>query len=492
MSSLWTTSSNPEVLDVILIGAGISGINSAYRLKTYFPHVRYAILESRDEIGGTWNQYTYPGVRSDSSMHTLGFAWNPFPYPQPIGTGAQILKYLKDTASEHHIAEHILFGHKVISSDWSSQNQEWTVTASHEGKQKHLTARWIILGTGFYDAEAPAQANIPGIDSFKGDVLRPQFWPKDYEYENKRIALIGSGATAVSMLPTLAEKAAQVTMIQRSPTYIIAEDNSAWLQDYLPLFIVLAFRRLYYILVPYFFVLYCQYFPDAARETLRGYTVKLLPKGVDQDPHFKPRYNPWEQRMCLDTDGAFYKTLHRPNVRLVTATIDTVTETGIQIHHTHTGTKETIEFDSIVKATGLNMKLGGHIELQVDGKPMSWAQRHVWNGTMLEGIPNMTFIMGYTNASWTLGADNTAFSMVRLLKYMDQHGLRSAVPQRTKEDIAAGSDIMWRNSATYSLVAQESLPVYGKTGLWKARLDPLAGYFGSRWGDYKSGLQFSA
>lgn len=166
---MWTTSSNPEVLDVILIGAGISGINSAYRLKTYFPHVRYAILESRDEIGGTWNQYTYPGVRSDSSMHTLGFAWNPFPYPQPIGTGAQILKYLKDTASEHHIAEHILFGHKVISSDWSSQNQEWTVTASHEGKQKHLTARWIILGTGFYDAEAPAQANIPGIDSFKGE-----------------------------------------------------------------------------------------------------------------------------------------------------------------------------------------------------------------------------------------------------------------------------------------------------------------------------------
>ncbi|KAI1081491.1 FAD/NAD(P)-binding domain-containing protein [Whalleya microplaca] len=474
-----------ETFDVVIIGAGISGINCAYRLQTEHPRVSFVILDSRDGLGGTWAQFTYPGVRSDSDMNGLGFAWHPWTSPRPFADGAQILEYLKDAARKYNITERIRIRHRVSSADWSSKSQQWALTIDHEGEQKHLRASWMILGTGYFDHQTPLQTKIPGLENFQGKVIHPQFWPNDYDYENKKIAVIGSGATSVTLVPRLATKAAQVTMIQRSPTYIRAMDNTSWVHKHLPGPLASACRRLTYTIRMHLAVIFCHYFPDAAREFLRKATIERLPKWVDQDPHFKPRYNPWDQRMCLDSDGRFYESLHRPNVKIITGNIENITDSEVQMRD-----GETVDADVIVPATGFIMKLGGDIDINVDGERVSWSKRLIWNGAMLEEVPNMIFMIGYTNNSWTLRVDNVAMILVRLLQYMAGHALKSAVPEAPKE-AAAETEHLWQLNSTYAMLAEDRLPVYGKTGPWKPMTSPFLDYFRARWGDYTSGLHFS-
>ncbi|KAI1502977.1 FAD/NAD(P)-binding domain-containing protein [Biscogniauxia marginata] len=478
--------SSLEEFDIIIIGAGISGINCAYRLLTELPEVRFTILECRDDIGGTWDQFTYPGVRSDSDMYTLGFAWHWWPFPYPIGEGPLILEYLRAAASKHHILERIRLCHKVSSADWSSDHQKWTMAVDHQGEPKTFRASWMILGTGYYDYQVPLQAGIPGLDSYKGKVINPQFWPNDYDYENKKIALIGSGATAVTVMPYLAKKAAQLTMIQRSPTYIVAHSNTSWaFFSFLPLFLVMACRRFYWAVTSYLFVVFCQYFPHAARKALHSETVKQLPEGVSQY-HFIPKYSPWEQRICTDPEGIFYKSLRRPNVEIITGKIKTVTTTGVAMQD-----GKTVDADCIITATGLNMKMGGGIDIRVDGNPMSWGKRFIWNGSMLDGVPNMMFMLGYTNNAWTLKADNTAIMLRRLWKHMTRNGFRSAVP-RVPKNTAAKTERVWQLSATYVALSEDRLPVYGTMGNWKPQNRPPIDYVHARWGNHTEGLEFAA
>ncbi|KAK9772077.1 putative FAD/NAD(P)-binding domain-containing protein [Seiridium cardinale] len=478
MSTFSETASDSVAFDVIIIGAGISGINCAYRIQTQLPELNYVVLEGRDRIGGTWDLFTYPGVRSDSTMFTLGFAWCPWSSERPIAQGRDILGYIEDAASKYHIRDRIRFLHRVSSADWSSDSQQWTLRVNHDSQRKSFTARWIVFSTGYYDYENPLQANIR-------DVINPQFWPKDYGYENKRVALIGSGATAVSLMPELAKKAAEVVMIQRSPTYVVAEENTSWAHHYLPLSLAMAYRRFHHTVFPYLFVLFCNYFPNAAREILRKETIKQLPRSVKQDPHFEPTYNPWEQRICSDPDAVFFKALGRSNVRLITGDIEQVTDTSIHIRK-----GGSVDADVIVTATGLNMEMGGSIDIRVDGEMKPWSKRLIWNGAMLDEIPNMMFMIGYTNNAWTLSADDTAFVLERLWKYMSRHGKRAATP-RSPTHMAAKTERLWQLNATYVNVAESKLPVYGSEGNWISRTRPPFDYVHARWGNYTDDLQFS-
>ncbi|KAK6951112.1 hypothetical protein Daesc_007642 [Daldinia eschscholtzii] len=488
MAQSKTASIEAEVLDVLIVGAGISGINCAYRLQTETPNVNFAILEGRDEIGGTWDLYRYPGVRNDSYIYSIAFEWHPLPFHNPIATGEQIMDYIKDAVSTYHLDKYIRFRHNVSSANWSSKTQDWNITAvTKDGVTKNFRARWLILGTGYFDYSDVFHSQIPGIENFKGKIVHPQFWPADLDYENKKIALIGSGASAISLLPALTDKAGEVTMIQRSPTYITPTPNdSAWLHRYFPRPVVDLYRRIRYLISPYLIVLLCQYFPDFVREVFRKDATKHLPQGFDHDKHFKPRYNPWEQRICVDPDGVFFKSFNLPNVHLITSEIDTVTENELKLKD-----GQTVEADIIVKATGLKMMMGGKIDIRVDHEPISWRKRYVWNGSMLDGVPNLMFVFGYSNHAWTIGADNTAMVLTRLLKYMDKKSVKSATP-KISEDAATGTQRLWKLDATYVLAVEDELPVYGMAGNWRPRNRPPIDYVHSRWGNFTDGLEFSA
>ncbi|KAI1657307.1 FAD/NAD(P)-binding domain-containing protein [Daldinia decipiens] len=482
MAQFQPATTEVEILDVLIVGAGISGINCAYRLQTQLLHVKFAILEGRDQIGGTWDLYRYPGVRNDSHIYSMAFAWHAWPFPNPIATGAQIMEYLSDAVSKYRLDKYIRFRHKVLSVNWSTTGQNWSIVAvNHNGITKKFHARWIILGTGYYDYSTPFQTVIPGLENFKGKVVHPQFWPSGFDYTNKKIAIIGSGASAISMLPALPERATQVTMVQRSPTYIAPIPNTSWIHHYFPRFLV----DICYLITPYLIVLLCRHFPDFVRELFRKEATRLLPKSIDHDTHFKPRYNPWEQRICVDPDGAFFKALRLPNVRLVTGEIHMVTNNEIRMKD-----GQTVDTDIIVTATGLKMMMGGKIEIRVDNEPVSWRGRYVWNGAMLDSVPNMMFMFGYANHAWTIGADNTAIVLTRLWKYMERNSVRSAIP-RVSEDAATGTQRIWQLSSTYVLAVDEELPVYRMTGNWKPRNRPPVDFLHARWGNCTSGLEFS-
>ncbi|KAI1098587.1 FAD/NAD(P)-binding domain-containing protein [Jackrogersella minutella] len=479
-----------EIMDIVIVGAGISGINVAYRLQTELPDINFTILESRDEIGGTWDLFRYPGARSDSDMYTYSFAWRPFPFPDPIGQGPLILQYLKDCVSQHGIDKFIRFRHKVLSANWSQDSQQWTVITKHNDLLVETTASFLILGTGYYDYNTPLQVVIPGLEQFKGKVIHPQFWPVDYEHQNKKIAIIGSGATCVSLFPSLAETATHVTIVQRSPSYIVSLPNKAphSVLSILSLSpsLFICCNRIWSMLNTHMQLLLCKYCPVRAREFLRILTAPQLPKGFDYDHHFQPRYNVWEQRLCLSPDGDFFQALRQPNTSLVTEHIDKVTENSIRMQD---GT--IIDVDAIVTATGLTMKFGGDISISVDGKELKWEDKVIWKGAMLDGIPNMMFMLGYTNFAWTLGADNTAHILIRLLKFMKSKGFRSAVPQLPQEGVFE-TQKMWQLSSTYANKALSHLPRYGMKGPWKPKVHALLDYVYSRWGNVTGGLRFTA
>ncbi|KAH7018625.1 hypothetical protein B0J12DRAFT_775394 [Macrophomina phaseolina] len=477
--------------DVVIVGAGISGINAAYRVQTQLPAgTRYIILEARDSIGGTWDLFKYPGIRSDSDLYTFGFPWRPWMDERCIAEGPAIVNYMKESAASECIDEHIRFRHSVKTASWSSELQKWRldVLAGEGRAPKAFYANFLIMGTGYYDYEEPLSAEIPGIDGFKGEVVHPQFWPADLDYTGRRIAIIGSGATAITLLPNLADRAAHVAMLQRSPSYIVSQDLVSGLDNsvrsLLPAAAAYRLIRWRYLIMSYLFYFFCRAFPHKARSLLRGDTEKELPATISYDPHFNPRYDPWDQRLCCCPDGDFYAALRSGKASVVTDTIASVIPTGITL-----SSGATLDCDLIITATGLKMRLGGGIQMLVDGREVQLADKLLWRGALLQDVPNAAFMLGYTNASWTLGADAAAQLVTRVMRRMRAGGATSCVPRVAEGEEVRPRPFLKLNSG-YVSRAQERLPKAGDRGPWAARWSYFLDLWNAKFGDITQGLEY--
>lgn len=478
----------PTVHDILIIGAGLAGINMAYRLQTNMPHLSFEVLEARNDLGGTWDLFKYPGVRSDSDMYTFGFAWRPWTH-KTLGEGSEIMTYLHECVSSTGLDKKISLRHKVVRADWSSEMQQWTVLVDHNEHTKIYLAKWLVLSPGYFDYERPFPAVIPGIDTFQGQVLHPQFWPSDYDCSDKRFILIGSGATAVTMFPALVQKGAkQVTLLQRSPSYIVSIPNPETSQRglftrFLSLASLHQLRRFSWYYTMWMIHFSCKYFPAKVRDSIAVDIRKQLPSKTPFDPHFVPAYNPWEQRLCLASDGDFYRALHSESADIVTGKIKTVTAMGLELDN---GT--TLEADAIITATGLSMRFAGGIPIRIDGEVVDWSEKVLWNGCMVQDVPNLSFMWGYSNNSWTLGVDASATIACRLLKHMESQNMHVAVP-RTCENVHSNTQTMMKLSSTYIAAAEPHMPKYGSEGPWRPRADPIADMLHAQWGSVTKGLQ---
>ncbi len=418
-----------EHVDVLIVGAGISGIDSAYHLQTKCPRKTYAILEGRERMGGTWDLFRYPGIRSDSDMYTLGFPFRPWTNEKSIADGDTILTYLRDTAAAYGIDKKIRYGQRVARARWSSETARWTVELA-SGEQ--VTCGFLHLCVGYYDYDRGYTPELPGRERFRGRIIHPQHWPQDIDYANKRVVVIGSGATAVTLVPELAKRAAHVTMLQRSPTYIVSvpgrDPIATSAHKHLSSERAHAVTRWKNVLLGMAFYQYCRRFPDHAKRWLIGLVEKQIGDTLDVAKHFTPRYNPWDQRLCLVPDADLFRSLRDGRASVVTDHIDTFTETGIRLR-----SGDMLEADIIVTATGLNLRVWGGVELEVDGQRIDPAATMVYRGMMCSGVPNMAFSTGYTNASWTLKCDLTSRYVCRLLNHMDRHGFTRCTPRRDPE-----------------------------------------------------------
>jgi cation diffusion facilitator CzcD-associated flavoprotein CzcO len=429
-----------EHLDVLIVGAGLSGIGAAHRLQTDCPWARYAVFEARDAIGGTWDLFRYPGIRSDSDMHTLGYPFRPWDGADSIAEGGDILQYIRDTAAEAGIDRHIRFHHRIVRAEWSTAEARWHVTGerSDTGEAVELTADFLLSCTGYYRYDHGYLPDFPGMDDFGGTLVHPQHWPEDLDVTGRRIVVIGSGATAVTLVPALAETAAHVTMLQRSPTYIASLPRRSpmaklartvlpgrWREPAVRWGHALLTQGSYHL---------SRRRPDLVRKGLRKGLERELPPGFDIDTHFTPTYDPWDQRLCAVPDGDLFEAIRRGTASVVTDTIETFTPTGLRL----TSGAE-LEADVIVTATGLELLFIGGIELRVDGEPVEVPDRLVYKGMMLEGVPNMAVAFGYTNASWTLKADLTSDYVCRLLNRMRSRGARQAMPVDHEGDVPTGA-----------------------------------------------------
>ncbi|KAI2631431.1 FAD/NAD(P)-binding domain-containing protein [Hypomontagnella submonticulosa] len=484
-----TEGSSSTDFDVIIIGAGISGIDTAYYLQTQVPGTSYAILEGRSGIGGTWDLFKYPGIRSDSDMTTFGFAWYSWIRPERLGTAAQIKSYLQNSVERFGIDKHIRLNHRVLFADWDTALKFWSLTVRNDqGTVRTYRARFLVLGTGYYDYEHPRETIIPGLKNFTGQIVHPQFWPADLDYSGKDIVVVGSGATAVTLIPSIAEKAKSVTMLQRSPTYIIPQPILGsegrlvkFVKRVFPESIASWFKRAHHIFWSTFFYTYCMFFPERIKRRLKEVTMKRLPAGLAWDPHFNPRYNPWEQRLCVCPGGDFYEALCNGKANVVTDTIDTVTQTEI-----HLASGATLRPDMIVTATGLKLQFGGGLKLSIDGDEIDVSKKYTWKGAMIQDVPNLMFVMGYANTSWTLGADVTAKLLTRLLNLMKRRGAEVAVPRldsRTKLQ----EKPVFSLSSTYVQNASEVFPRAGG-GNWDHKRNYLFDMFDASWGNISKDL----
>jgi monooxygenase len=427
----------PEHHDVLIVGAGLSGIGAACQLRLKAPGKSFAILEARGAIGGTWDLFRYPGIRSDSDMHTLGYAFKPWEHAEAIADGASIRDYICETAREHDVESAIRFHHRVVSAAWSSPEARWTVQVQRadSGQALTLTCAFLHMCSGYYDYAEGFTPDFAGIERFAGTIVHPQQWPADLDYAGKRVVVIGSGATAVTLVPAMAQDAAHVTMLQRSPSYVLslpARDRVAEaLRRRLPARTAYAIVRWKNVLRGAGFYALSRRRPGLIRNLIRRGVQASLPPGFDVDTHFKPRYNPWDQRVCLVPDGDLFKSLSAGRASIVTDRIDTFTQRGVRL-----ASGEELPADVIVTATGLTLKLLGGAQLTVDGEPVTFAEKVAYKGMMLSGVPNLTLALGYTNASWTLKADLVNEYMCRLLNYMDQRGYEQCMPVEPAPSVA--------------------------------------------------------
>ncbi len=421
--------------DVLIIGAGISGVSAAVHLSQALPGKRYAILEKRDAMGGTWDLFRYPGVRSDSDMYTLGFAFKPWESEKAIAPGWSIREYVRAAAAEHGVDQHVRYGHRVVGAAWDSASARWTVTAEvANGEQLKLTANFVHFTSGYYSYERPYAPEFPGQERFAGTIVHPQLWPEDLDYAEKRVVVIGSGATAITLVPSMAEQTAHITMLQRSPSYIMSlpsEDEMAnRLRKVLPAQAAYKITRATHLAMTYGSYQFFRRAPDRARKTINKIQTRMLPEGYPVDVHFNPQYNVWDQRLCFVPDGDLFRALRKDQAEIVTDQIETFTETGIKLV-----SGRELEADIIITATGLNLELLGGAELSVDGEPVNLADRVFYKSAMLSGLPNLAVTFGYTNASWTLKADLISTYVARLLSFMDERGYDEALPVTPPADV---------------------------------------------------------
>ena len=450
-------------VDVLIVGAGISGIDAAYRLKTRCPDKSWVILEARERIGGTWDLFRFPGVRSDSDMFTLGFPFRPWRSDLSIVDGPSIRQYVEDTAREFAIFDRIRFGHKAVRARWSSSENRWTVEAEHAGETRSFACRFLYFASGYYDYAAGHQPGWDGESEFRGRIVHPQFWPEELDHAGKHIAVIGSGATAVTMVPALAETAAHVTMVQRTPSYIVArparDPIARRLQQWLPASFADPLIRWKNVLLTMFSFWQARKRPRKFSDWIAGQLRKALPASYPVERDFQPPYEPWDQRLCLVPDGDLFAAMRSGKVSIATGAIERFTPDGLRM-----SSGETIHCDIIVTATGLSMKLLGGIELKVDGEPVRTSDLMIYKGMMLSGVPNLFIAFGYTNASWTLRSDLTARSVCRLLNRMKRDGHDVCTP---RADPAVEPRPVMELTSGYVKRSEAMLPKQGHRHPWR-------------------------
>ncbi|HTV99325.1 MAG TPA: NAD(P)/FAD-dependent oxidoreductase [Streptosporangiaceae bacterium] len=427
----------PEHLDVLIVGAGLSGIGAAHYLRTRCPWASWAIFEAREAIGGTWDLFRYPGVRSDSDMFTLGYAFRSWSSDQAIADGASILAYIRETAARDGTDQRTRFSTRVVAASWSTDEARWRVTAQRTdtGEVVEVTCGFIVGCTGYYRYDHGYQPDFPGLDRFGGTIVHPQAWPRDLDYAGRRVLVVGSGATAVTLVPALAQTAAHVTMVQRSPSYIAAlparDPIAAAVQRALPERYSGPALRWFKALTTQAFFRLSRGRPELVKRMLSRQLARQLPDGYDVAAHFTPRYNPWDQRFCIAPDGDLFRAIRNGAVSVVTDRIDTFIERGLLL-----ASGAELEADIIVTATGLELLFIGGIELRVDGQAVDVPSKLVYKGMMLEGVPNLAIAVGYTNASWTLKCDLTCNYVCRLLNHMQATGMRQCTPVNTDESVS--------------------------------------------------------
>lgn len=466
-----------EHFDVIIVGAGISGIGAGYHLQDKCPTRRYVILEGRDRIGGTWDLFRYPGVRSDSDMYTLGYAFKPWTDPKAIADAPAILEYLNETAREFAIDGKIRFGHKVKRASWSTADARWMIDVEQRdtGEVVQFTCNFLHMCSGYYNYAEGYRPEFPGEALFKGQIVHPQHWTDDIDYAGKHVVVIGSGATAVTLVPAMAKSAEGVVMLQRSPTYVVSmpgQDKMATgLRRLLPDTVASSIVRWRNILLGLLFFKLCRWRPDRVRKMIIDGVRKALGEDFDVATHFTPRYNPWDQRLCLVPDGDLFEAINKGRAEIVTDQIDTFTESGIRL-----ASGRHLDADLVVTATGLDLQLMSGMPVTVDGVDMDPARSLSYKGMMFSDIPNLAISFGYTNASWTLKADLACTYVCRLLNYMDKHGYRQCCPR--VDNPAMETEPFIDFSSGYVRRAIDRFPRQGKHKPWKVYqnylLDKLA------------------
>ncbi|MBY0581625.1 MAG: NAD(P)/FAD-dependent oxidoreductase [Sphingomonas sp.] len=474
-------------VDVIVVGAGISGVGAGYHLQDKSPDRSYMILEGRADMGGTWDLFRYPGIRSDSDMYTLGYAFEPWTEAKAIADGPNILNYVKRTAAKYGIDKHIRFNHHVKAANWSTDEARWTVTAVTDGHEVQYSCNFLFMCSGYYNYARGHTPDFPGVDSFAGQIIHPQFWPDALDYTGKKVVVIGSGATAVTIVPEVAKQAAHVTMLQRSPTYVVsrpAEDGIAnWLRRILP-------SKLAYALTRWKNVLFGMYFFRVARQKpamVKGRIIDMVREHLgpdyDVDRHFTPRYNPWDQRLCLVPDADLFEAIKAGTASVVTDRVDHFDAAGIALE-----SGDRIDADIVVTATGLELQLLSDVAFTVDGEVRDLTKTFNYKGMMYSDMPNLASSFGYTNASWTLKADLTCAYVCRLLNTMKKRGLRQATP-RIQDDLEAKPFLDF--SSGYVTRAMDRFPKQGNKQPWQVHQNYAKDLMALRFGSVDDSMEFS-
>lgn len=457
-----------EHFDTVIIGAGLSGIGAACHHRRECPDRSFIVLEARERMGGTWDLFRYPGIRSDSDMHTLGYDFKPWTDGKAIADGPAILNYIKETAAEFGIEDHIRFDRKVVTMDWQTSDACWRLTLqSKDGQTTHLTANFIISAAGYYNYDQGHDPHFEGREAFSGDIIHPQHWPDNYDVSGKRIVVIGSGATAVTLVPNLTKNAEHVTMLQRSPTWIASRPDTDKIANVLRKILP---EKTAYKLTRAKNIAYTRYVYNAAQKKpkkMGDYLLKQIRKALgpdyDVETHFTPRYNPWDQRLCLVPNGDLFNAINAGKADIVTDHIDRFTPDGILLK-----SGDLLQADLIITATGLNVVFGGQAQILIDGELKNLAETFGYYGLMFSGIPNIVSIFGYTNASWTMRADLISRFGCRLMNHLDAHGLDTVTPQAPADLVARP----WLDfDAGYIKRVVDQLPKQGDRDPWQNRQD---------------------
>jgi monooxygenase len=475
-------------VDVLIVGAGISGIDVAYRIRERCPELDVTIVEARDRLGGTWDLFRYPGVRSDSDIYTLSFPFRPWQREQSIVDGDELLAYVEDTARHFKIDERIVYGTRVLAADWNSTTARWTVTAERDGRPVTYVTRFLVGCTGYYDYENPHDPAFAGTDDFAGTIVHPQFWPPGLDYTGKRVVVVGSGATAVTVVPAMAGDAAHVTMLQRTPGYVLAQPRvdtiARTLRRFLPPDTVHRIARAKNTAVQWALFQACRRFPDGMRALLRKGAVAAVGDVGIVDEHFRPPYNPWEQRMCIAPDGDLYRAVRTGQASVATGHIDRFVPEGIRLT-----SGDVVEADIVVTATGLRIKLFGGVVLTIDGDPVDVSKSCTYHGALLSGLPNFAVCIGYINLSWTVRADVTARLVARVLRKLLDTGADAVVPV-VPADLGPTGPFMDMRSG-YLARAADIMPRAGRRYPWAFRQNVFLDVWATNRTGLDDGLQWT-